>query len=117
MKDMLIALIATLRRRVEEEVPESGDFKVVFEDFENSDVRWDVTHVALMVEALPKGLEDADVVRNLQLAVYRLPCPYMSTWTILFGTKKQILAKLDEDDLPRQLLDKLPGLAGNLDDI
>ena len=114
---MLRKIVAAVRRRVVEEVPERGDFKAVEERFENRDVCLRLTHISLSVEAVPKGFEDDDEKRFLDLRGYDFPCHYMSSRSVLYGNKQDILAKLDDENLIDELLEKLPKLAEDLSDL
>ena len=98
------------------ELPEEGDFQTIEEEIENTDDSVNLTHFALRVIKLPKWMENSDLERYMEMAAYKLPCPYMSTRAVLFGRKPELLAKLDEEQLVQQLLGMIPKLADDLRD-
>ena len=113
---LLQKMIMDVRRRVAIEMPDEGDFQTIEEAFENTDDSVNLTHISLRVVMLPKRMEDSDVERYMELAGYKYPSPYMSTRSVIFGRKPEILAKLDEEQLVQQLLYLIPKLADDLQD-
>lgn len=113
---LLHQMIKDFRRRVADEMPDKGDFQTIEEEFENTDVSVNLTQIALRVITLPKWMEDSDVERCMELAGYKYPSPYMSTRSVIYGRKHDLLAKLDDKQLVQQLLDIIPKLADDLRD-
>lgn len=113
---LLHKMIMDIRHRVAAELPEEGDFQTIEEAFDNTDDSVKLTQIALRVIKLPKWMEDSNVERCMELAGYKYPSPYMSTRSVIYGRKPDLLAKLDEAQLVQQLLDKIPKLADDLQD-
>ena len=113
---LLHKMIMDIRHRVAAELPEEGDFQTIEEAFDNTDDSVKLTQIALRVIKLPKWMEDSNVERCMELAGYKYPSPYMSTRSVIYGRKPDLLAKLDEEQLVQQLLDKIPKLADDLQD-
>ena len=113
---LLHKMIMDIRHRVSAELPDEGDFQTIEEAFDNTDDSVNLTQIALRVIKLPKWMEDSNVERCMELAGYKYPSPYMSTRSVKFGRKPELLAKLDEEQLMQQLLDTIPKLADDLQD-
>lgn len=113
---LLHKLIMDVRRRVAAELPDEGDFQTIEEAFDNTDDSVNLTQIALRVIKLPKWMEDSNVERCMELAGYKYPSPYMSTRSVIYGRKPDLLAKLDEEQLVQQFLDIIPKLADDLRD-
>lgn len=107
-------MIATMRRRVQEEVPDEGDFDIIFEMIENTDdFLYGITDIDLSVKSIPKHLEDSDTMRMLLVGVYN-GSPYMCDNCLAYGDKQKILATLDDPTLPQNILSRLPKMASDL---
>lgn len=110
-------LIAELRSRVEAEVPDRGDFKPLSARIKNPDPDIRLTHITLRVIPLPKGIEGYETKRCLEIAGIRVPLPYQSSRTILYGDKQQLIEKLDEEGLAETLISQARLLAEDLSDL
>lgn len=118
MKELIRKMICDLREQVVENVPEAGHFGIVHAEFKNPDKGMGVTDWMLKVTQPPKSLDEKEVERYLELVAYNLPSPYIAESVVGFGNKKDILKKLnDEDALIEVILEKMPKLARDLDDI
>lgn len=107
-------MIATMRQRVQEEVPDEGDFDIIFEMIENTDDFLDgITEIELRVKSIPMHLEDSDTMRMLLVGVYN-GGPYMCDNCLAYGDKQKILATLDDPTLPQNILSRLPKMASDL---
>jgi hypothetical protein len=107
-------MIATMRRRVQEEVPDEGDFDIIFEMIENTDDFLDgITDIDLSVKSIPKHLEDSDTMRMLLVGVYN-GSPYMCDNCLAYGDKQKVLAILDDPTLVQNILSRLPKMASDL---
>lgn len=113
---LLHKMIMDVRRRVADEMPDEGDFQTIEEAFDNTDDSVNLTQIALRVIKLPKWMGDSNVERCMEIAGYKYPSPYMSTRSVIYGRKPDLLAKLDEEQLVQQLLDTIPKLADDLQD-
>ena len=109
-------MIASLRKQVENNVPESGEFNRVYERSAYPDDSLCITDFVIRVEMVPVRLDTTNTKRNLVLDAYKLPCPYKSSIIISSGTKQEILNKLDEEGLAMYLAEKLKGLSHDLDE-
>ena len=113
-ESLIRQMIATMRRRVQEEVPDEGDFDTIFEMIENTDdFLYGITDIDLSVKSIPKHLEDSDTMRMLLVGVYN-GSPYMCDNCLAYGDKQKILATLDDPTLPQNILSRLPKMASDL---
>ena len=109
-------IIADLRKRVEKEVPEFGEFKIVYEEFANPDKNLDVTDIMLKVTKPPIYLEGNESERYLELVIYNTS-PYKNESVVGFGSKKDILERLDQENLVETIMERIPEMARNLNDL
>lgn len=133
--------IKMLRDRVERMVeemrgmarvtPEVGNFESVYAEFKITDTSRDITDtsqertdrgmcltdVMLRLESLPKHLENHETMRWLSVVGYKLPVPYKSTVVIRRGNKEDILCYLDSQDIIIKILEVIPRLDFNLQDV
>ena len=99
-------------------MPEVGEFKIVYAQFENLDMAYRVTHWMLKVTQPPKSVDPTEAERYLELVAYNRPSPYVAESVVGFGDKHAIMnVLLDEDTLTAKILDKMPNLARDLEDI
>ena len=113
-ESLIRQMIAAMRRRVQEEVPDEGDFDTIFEMIENTDdFLYGITDIDLSVKSIPKHLEDSDTMRMLLVGVYN-GSPYMCDNCLAYGDKQKILATLDDPTLPQNILSRLPKMASDL---
>ena len=118
MEELVRKMIRNLRGQVIEKVPEVGEFKIVYADFENLDKGFCVTHWMLKVTHPPKKIEETQRKRYLELVAYNLPSPYIAETVIGYGNKQKIMDFLqDENALTAMILEKMPKLARDLEDI
>ena len=117
MDELIKKMVADLLARAEREVPEDGDFKIVYEQFQNPDKNLIATDFMLKITKPPKNIEGHEKKRYLELVAYNLPSPYIAEKVIGRGSKEEILAKLKEDGLCEQIKEKLIGLSKDLEDI
>lgn len=117
MEEHIRKMIADLRRKVVTDVPECGEFPVVYESVENPDRRMCLTDIMLKVTKPPKELEGTERERYLELVGYRLPSPYISETVVGFGSKEDILKRLDEEALVEKIMERLPHLEKDLRDV
>lgn len=118
MEELIRKMIRDLLEQIDEKVPEVGQFKIVYSDFKNPDKGMCVTDWMLKITQPPKSVDPTETERYLELVAYNLPSPYIAESVVGFGNKKDILKKLnDEDALIEVILNKMPKLARDLDDI
>lgn len=118
MKQLIRNMICDLREQVVELVPEVGEFKIVFAGFENPDNSYRVSKWVLKITQPPKEVDPTLRERYLELAAYDLYSPYLIESVVGFGDKGKIMERLgDEDDLTKTILEKMPKLARDLEDI
>lgn len=109
-------MISKLRRKVVTDVPECGEFPVVYERIPNPDKRMCLTDIMLKVTKPPKELKGTERERYLELVGYRLPSPYISESVVGFGSKQDILKRLEEEALVEKIMERIPHLDEDLRD-
>jgi hypothetical protein len=107
MKELLEKMVTSLLKQVEEKVPETGDFDVVYERENVRERHIGLSHVILKVTAVKYG---EPYERYLELGAVNHPSPYGAETVIGFGNKQAILAKLQEPDIVDTLQEKLKKL-------
>ena len=117
MDDHIKKMVHDLFARAEREVPEYGDFKVVFEEFKNPDKSLCATDFMLKIVKPSKNIKDHEKIRNLELVAYKLPTPFMAERVIASGTKYDILKQLQDDKIFEKIKDGIKSLSYNLQDI
>ena len=115
MRQLVAVAIARLREKVPTQVPDEGNFKTVYEEFENPDTTINLTHLKLKVT--PVKVKGCEQVRYLELAAYNFPNPYMAERVIKCGSKQEILDVLYSDELLSDILRRIPKLEEDLEDI
>lgn len=116
MKDRIADVIARLRRRVPDEVPEVGEFKIVYEAFKNPNPNLQVTDFVLKITKPPKGIEGHERKRYLEFAVYDVPCPYICSTVVGYGDKQTIMRRLEDPALVQDMIDSIPQMVRDLED-
>ena len=118
MEKLIRKMIRDLRELVDENVPDVGQFDVVYTEFKNNDKGFEVTDWMLKVTQPPKEIEATEGKRYLELVAYNVPSPYIAESVIGYGGKKDLLTLLlQEETLAAQIKEKMPKLARDLDDI
>lgn len=108
-------MVKKLFARAEREVPEYGSFKLVYEEFKNTDKNLNATDFMLKISK-PQGAEN-EKLRFLEAVAYDLPKPYISERLIASGNKEDILKALKNDNLKTELAEVFKNLAKKLEDI
>lgn len=103
--------------RAEREVPEYGDFAPVYEILKNVDRTLCPTDFMLRISKLPKGMENSETTRVLELVAYKVPTPYKSVRTLAYGTKEEILNKLKSGEITSEIEMTAKKLSEDLSDI
>lgn len=117
MDELIKKMITDLLNRAEREVPEYGEFKVVWEEFKNPDKNLNATDFLIKITKPPKELKGTEKERYLEVAALRRGTPYGAESVIGFGTKEDILNKLKEENLCDLVKEKLIALAKDLENI
>lgn len=115
MRQLVVDAIVGLRRKVKLFMPQNGDFKVIYSEFDNPDNTINLSYLRLKVS--PVGLEGREKIRHLEFAAFKEDCPYQAEIAVFRGTKQEILDKLDSEELPNELLRLIPKLEDDLEDI
>ena len=115
MKQHIEKMIKDVYARAEREVPEYGDFKMVYEEFKNPDKNLCATD--FMLKVVKPNLKGYEKVRNLELVAYKLPLPYKADRIIATGSKEEILEKLKSNELQSEIEQAVKELSKCLDDI
>lgn len=113
MKELLQKMIEGLRRQVEEKVPERGAFPVVYEREDVAAMKIGLSHLILKVTDV--GVSGSEDKRYLELGAVNHPSPYGAECVVGYGNTQDILAKLREDGLVDQLMEKVKQLADDVD--
>lgn len=111
------AMIVDLRQKVEQEVPDEGDFPMVYSLFKVTDDKLCLTNIMLSLIPKPKNLPDHETERWLELSGYRLPIPYKISTMVSCGTKKEVLTFLDLPETIDKILQAIPRLDYNMRDL
>lgn len=117
MDELIKKMVADLLARAEREVPEYGDFKIVYEEFKNPDKSLFATDFMLKITKPPKEIEGHEKQRYLELVAYNVPSPYIAEKVIGRGNKEEILAQLKDNELCTKIKEKLIQLSRDLEDI
>ena len=115
MKQHIEKMIKDVCKRAEREVPEYGDFKMVYEEFKNPDEALCATD--FMLKVVKPNLKGYEKVRNLELVAYKLPLPYKADRIIATGTKEEILEKLKSSELNSEIETAVKELSKCLEDV
>lgn len=115
MKQHIEKMIKDVCIRAEREVPEYGDFKMVYEEFKNPDKELCATD--FMLKIVKPNLKGYEKVRNLEIVAYKLPLPYKAERVIATGSKEDILKKLKSNDLQAEIEKAVKDLSKNLEDV
>lgn len=100
------------------EIPQQGDFKIVYSEFKNADKALCITDVLLAVIPVPGSLDASGRERYLELRVYKLPCPYKATRILKKGTKEEIIdCLLQQTEICKKIETAIPELDFNLWDV
>ena len=117
MEELVKKMIRDLRERVANEVPDEGEFKIIYEEFPNTDKGLDITDVMLKITKPPKCIEGHECKRYLELVLYKVPSPYICESIIGHGSKADIVATLYDDHLPHLLIEKIIQMERDFNDI
>ena len=113
LRALLEKMVLSLQKQVEEKVPETGIFEVVYEREEVENLHIGLSHLILKVTNV--GVTGAEDERYLDLGGVNYPSPYGCVSTIGFGHTKDIIAKLKEEGLVDLLEEKVKHLADEID--
>lgn len=117
MVESVQKMVRDLRTRAANEVPDEGEFKIVYEEFPNTDKGLDITDIMLKITKPPKGIEGHERKRYLELVLYKLPSPYICESVVGHGSKADIMAKLYDDNLPQLIIEKIIKMERDFNDI
>lgn len=117
MEELVKKMIRDLRERVANEVPDEGEFKIIYEEFPNTDKGLDITDVMLKITKPPICIEGHECKRYLELVLYKVPSPYICESIIGHGSKADIVATLYDDHLPHLLIEKIIQMERDFNDI
>ena len=110
MLDEIRGIIQRLTARFERDVPSAGPFGHVYEEYENKDSHWCITHVCLFVIPIDKEVSGHETERALECRVYRLPLPFRAAKVIGRGTNEVLFDKLRDPNLPFEMYEVYKGL-------
>lgn len=107
-------MISELRAKAVKKVPEVGEFRNVFSEFHNPYPDLEVTDFILKVTKPPKSVTGHERRRYLEFVAYNVPSPYICEKVIEAGEKHDILAALDDANLPARLINLIPEMERDL---
>lgn len=102
MEEKIKKMIENLLNR-DREIYEYGDFAPVTETFKNSDKELCASDFAIKVFQAPEGVENRETERAVQLIAYKYPTSLYARKMLVFGTKNEILEKLQQKDLYKEI--------------
>lgn len=114
IKTKIESLIKDLIPKVEEFVPESGDFATVYTEFKNTDKTRCLTDIMLKVEAVPHCIQNHLTRRYLVCVGYKIPAPYKSSCIVKAGTKADVLDKLNDPSFVTKIYETIQDINFNL---
>lgn len=107
-------MISELRAKAVKKVPEVGEFRNVFSEFHNPYPDLEVTDFILKVTKPPKSVTGHERRRYLEFVAYNVPSPYICEKVIEAGEKHDILAALNDANLPARLINLIPEMERDL---
>ena len=111
-------MIACLRKQAEKDVPDIGDFEMVYELIENPNPNWNLSHIRLAVNKPLAQIEGHEWIRYVELVVANTPVTrYICEKCIFRGDRQALLQYLDRPYLAPQILNMIPQMESDLDDI
>lgn len=110
-------LISDISKRVQSEAVDNGEFPLIHEDFENTDTSLSLTHIALVAKSIQPDRYSPDREIMMDLVVYKLPIPYKSGVALVVGSKEKVLNYLKQPETIETIINSLPSLANNFNDI
>lgn len=111
------SLVADLRMKIEQSVPDSGNFAMVYSEFRISERYMNLTDVMLKLSSKPNYISGYETERWLELVGYKLPVPVKSTILIFKGSRNEVLRYLDSPDIIEKIQSAIPVLDYNLMDV
>lgn len=115
LKEQVKNLVSKLHARAEREVPEYGDFAVVYEEFKNPDKDLSASNFMLKIYK-PKNTDD-EKLRYVEAAAYALPAPYKAEMPVLQGRKEDILKLLQDEEFAEHLQKTFVKLSQSLESV
>lgn len=116
IEDFANTAVKNLANRAEREVPQDGDFAPVSERYINHNPDIYANEMLLQVVPLPQSLKNEpnyNKLRYLQ-AVVKSPLEQPARSVLVCGTKKDVLAALNENNFSQRVQAKLEELADDL---
>lgn len=111
-------MITGLRKQAEKGVPDIGVFEMVYELIENPNPNWNLSHIRLAVNKPSSRIEGHEWIRYVELAVANTPVTrYICDKYIFRGDRQALLQYLDRPYLAPQILNMIPQMESDLDDI
>ena len=102
MEEKIKKIIENLLKR-DREIAEYGDFAPISETFKNTEKELCASDFGIKIFQAPEGIEDRETQRAAQLVAYKYPTPFFAKKMLAFGTKNEILEKLSQKDLYKEI--------------
>lgn len=110
-------MVADLRLKIRQDVPDEGVFQMVYSVIVNTDSSLSLTHILLSFRPEPDHLPDWRTERWLELTGYRLPIPYKCDMLLFRGTTEETLRYLSAPEAVEKILSHIPRLDDNMMDV
>ena len=114
-REEILRIVRQLTRRIEKELPETGEFGLFYEEFKHPNPKAATTDIMLQVKAFPDEMRTTDKAVYLELRCYSLPLPYVATKILESGTKHDLVAYLKRPEVPGEVHEKAMSLDKMLD--
>lgn len=111
------SLVADLRMKIEQFVPDSGSFAMVYSEFRIFERNMTLTDVMLKLSPMPNYIPGYETDRWLELVGYKLPVPIKSTILIFKGSRNEVLRYMDSQNIIEKIKSAIPVLDYNLMDV
>lgn len=107
-------ILSALLRRAQEEMPESGDFPPIIEQFTNSDPQFYCSDVCMVIKNPPSSIDPDETKRYLGLIVKTPSGISNCSCYLASGNKAELLRYLANELFVDELQQKIPEMANEL---
>ncbi len=109
-KKLIEEKLMTVIERVEQEVPESGDFESVYEDIPEDDENHIISRYRIMVMKMPTIDVPDETTRFVKMIAYIRNCGYKASALVTGGDKAKVLGKLRQENYVEYIYETFEGL-------
>lgn len=108
-------IVKTLSDRAEREVPEYGDFRMVYETLKSPDKNMQATDFALKI--VRPNLPNSEKLRGLEAVAFDASSGYKCECVMKKGSKADVLKALKEENFAQKVKETFESLSKSLEDI